>query len=374
MSMFKTISRAFRFQSRRSYQTYYTPKYGRFLRIPMDHVPQSLGIATARGDNPCNEDRLAYGYMNGIKQCNGEHDSPFFYGVFDGHGGSECSQYLAENLGRILEENNFANAKAILHEAKSIGGYAEKLKSPFPLSLLPYLRTESRVWQAKLYYSFLDADLRYLRANMSPDSEKAIPGSVGTVAVITTQTSKPYWDSDAYHIHLAHVGDTRAILCDARTGRAHRLTFQHNLSNHGEANRLQKYSVNFCMDSFGQRRFAYVANTRSFGEGYKLKRLGVSCEPQLTSLSCLRDDWAFLILVTDGITDVITDAELTDIVKLSSNPQDAAQNVLRYAQSIGSVDDLSCLVISLPGWGRRTINDFTNDLRDTKSSAPIRPQ
>lgn len=351
----------------RSFIQYYSPSNGPYLKISMNKAPQSLGLCTARGDSPTNQDRMAYGYLNNLKDTTNR-DSPFFYGLFDGHGGTECSEFLSNNLGKIIENQDLNDTEKILKEVHSVGGYMAGLKPPFSLRTVLQSRDEDLLWRARLYYSFLQADMDYLTNYARPSPDSAVPGAVGTVAIITSKNNLSYWESDSYIIHLAHVGDTRALLCDSRTGRAHRLTFQHHPADVEEARRLRRYNMGFSRDSFGQKRFAWVANTRSFGDGYKLKKLGVVAEPQLTSIHSLRDDWSFLTLLSDGITDVVSDDEVVDIIKLSESPQDAANNIIRYAQNVGAVDDITCLVVRLPGWKKRTINDFTKNLRLEKSA------
>ncbi|WBW73787.1 mitochondrial serine/threonine protein phosphatase PP2C catalytic subunit Ptc4 [Schizosaccharomyces osmophilus] len=383
----------------RNLKQYYTPASGPYLRVSMTKAPQSLGLCSARGDSLENQDRLSFGYLDKLKApifLNDEEapvqslssnnssdanfskgsglfgsfpnfDSPFVYGIFDGHGGVECSEFLSNHLGHIIERQDFSRAEELLQEARSLGGYMFSLEPPFSLASVLKSRDEDMIWRARLYYSFLEADLIYLKeyAKLSPD--RAVPGAVGTVVVLTSKNNKSYWESDSYTIQLAHVGDTRAILCDSRTGRAHRLTFQHNPTDFEESRRLRHYNLGFSSDSFGEKRYAWVANTRSFGDGLKLKRLGVVAEPQLTSIHSLRDDWSFLTLLSDGVTQVVSDDEVVDIIKLSESPQDAANNIIRYAQNVGSVDDITCLVIRLPGWKKRTMNDFTKNLRLEKS-------
>ena len=44
-------------------------------------------------------------------------------------------------------------------------------------------------------------------------------------------------------------------------------------------------------------------------------------------------------------------------------PEYAAKRILRYAEDMGSDDNLTAIVIPLAGWGKMTGDDRTRDLR-----------
>lgn len=108
-----------------------------------------------------------------------------------------------------------------------------------------------------------------------------------------------------------------------------------------EAQRLRKYAANFFMtDSFGEERFISLANTRAFGD-VDYKDVGVTAEPdfnqyiigdlaailefltpeeiQKHTIGGLGGDESFIVLCSDGVTNVLTDQEIADIVMTNVN-------------------------------------------------------
>jgi len=215
--------------------------------------------------------------------------------------------------------------------------------------------------EQRLSLGFLEADLSFLKEN--PDDES---GACVSVAMITSNDDLPFWDSRNAEIHIGHVGDTRILLCHGDTGHAWTLTPTHHPASTIEADRLRKYARSIATDSFGQERFGLLANTRSFGDS-RMKRMGVSAEPDVTTvkLGSGPEEYAFLVLCTDGITSVASDQEIVDIVKGSKEPSDAAKAIIAFAESLGTDDNSSCLVVRLSGWDRK-MPDLTKDMRDWK--------
>jgi protein phosphatase PTC6 len=68
-------------------------------------------------------------------------------------------------------------------------------------------------------------------------------------------------------------------------------------------------------------------------------------------------------LCTDGITGVMSDQEIVDIVKGVKEPSDAAKAIISFVESLETDDNSSCLVVRLSGWGA-DMPDLTKDLRD----------
>lgn len=205
-------------------------------------------------------------------------------------------------------------------------------------------------------------------------------GSTCTAAMIyNNDPTFPYFVGGESQLLIAHVGDTRCILSDAR-GLAIPLTPLHHLSSPIESNRLRRYAASFFTDSFGEERFGNVENTRSFGD-LPMKRLGVSAEPDMTRHT-LNSDSAengfgggepFLTLVSDGVSKFASDQEIVDIITsvgyrsgyARGTPQDAAREVVNYAEAVGGDDNATCLVIRLAGWGNwMKPVDRTGDLRE----------
>ncbi|KAL9078571.1 MAG: hypothetical protein Q9159_007761, partial [Coniocarpon cinnabarinum] len=147
-------------------------------------------------------------------------------------------------------------------------------------------------------------------------------GSTCSLTLISTPSPTPFWHpATPLTIVTAHVGDTRVLLCATETGAAVPLTTTHHPSSPTESARLRRYAGAFTTDSFGEERFAAgLANTRSFGD-VRSKRIGVSSEPDLKLLHLKPAEGAFLVLVSDGVSGVLSDQEITDVVKEAKTPE-----------------------------------------------------
>lgn len=73
-----------------------------------------------------------------------------------------------------------------------------------------------------------------------------------------------------------------------------------------------------------------------------------------------------MVLVSDGISSVVSDAEVVDLARNAPDPRIAAQRILEFAEQLGSDDNLTALVVPLAGWGKIRGPDKTKDLREYK--------
>lgn len=57
-------------------------------------------------------------------------------------------------------------------------------------------------------------------------------------------------------------------------------------------------------------------------------------------------------MVTDGITFVMPDEELCDVISTSFDPKSAAKAIIDQAIQYGSEDNVSCIVVPFGSWGK----------------------
>jgi protein phosphatase PTC6 len=179
-------------------------------------------------------------------------------------------------------------------------------------------------------------------------------GSTGSIALISTPSPTPFWHpAGPSSLLVAHVGDTRILLCSTLTGQAIPLTSNHHPSSPIEAGRLRRYAATFVTDSFGEERMSGLANTRAFGD-VQSKRIGVSAEPELCRVEMGPAEFSFMVMVSDGISGTLLDQEIVDIVKEARTPEQGARDVVGFATEVTREgDNATCLVIRLGGWERR---------------------
>jgi hypothetical protein len=71
-----------------------------------------------------------------------------------------------------------------------------------------------------------------------------------------------------------------------------------------------------------------------------------------------------MICVSDGISSVMTDDEVVDLARDAADPTSAAEQILAFAEEMGSEDNATVIVVPLAGWGRIRGPDSTKELRD----------
>jgi protein phosphatase PTC6 len=260
-----------------------------------------------------------------------------------------------------------------------------------------------------LMYAFLRADLDFVTAQASkPDLESTsdLPlnhdeilgepsrqhhkgriggptrfkgGSTASVAMISTPTPTPFWNpASPSTLLVAHVGDTRILLCETSTGLALPTTTNHHPSSPVEGTRLRRYAATFVTDSFGEERMSGLANTRAFGD-MRSKRIGVSAEPEIRRYELGPAQYSFLVLVSDGVSGTLSDQEIVDVVKEAKTPEQGAKDVVAFATEVSKEgDNATCLVIRLGGWERRSEGGMgslgTKEVRDYRRQEATDPR
>lgn len=96
----------------------------------------------------------------------------------------------------------------------------------------------------------------------------------------------------------------------------------------------------------------------------KYKPYGVTAEPEVRTKLLEAPEWAYIVLVTDGVTSVLSDAEIVDLARNARDPRTAAKNILEFAEEMGSDDNATTIVLPLAGWGKVTGPDRTKELRE----------
>jgi protein phosphatase PTC6 len=244
--------------------------------------------------------------------------------------------------------------------------------------------TEGIGVETVLEYAFLKADYDFVYAQVNKDESDAVRsdaainqheilgepsrlnqqvggpkrfkgGSTCSVALISTPTPMPYWHpASPATLITSHVGDTRILLCETATGQAVPTTSNHHPNHPKEAERMRRYAATFVTDSFGEERVQGLANTRSFGD-MASKRIGVSAEPEITRIEMSPAEYAFMVLVSDGISGTLGDQEIVDIVKEARTPEQGARDVVSFATEVSTEgDNATCMVIRMGGWERRS--------------------
>jgi protein phosphatase PTC6 len=76
------------------------------------------------------------------------------------------------------------------------------------------------------------------------------------------------------------------------------------------------------------------------------------------------DDYAYVILVTDGLTSLMSDQEIVDMARNATDPTRAAKTIVHFGEDLGAQDNCTCIVVPLSGWGRVGGIDRTEERRE----------
>jgi protein phosphatase PTC1 len=137
-------------------------------------------------------------------------------------------------------------------------------------------------------------------------------------------------------LYSANAGDARGVLC--RGGQAIRLTYDHKGTDKQEAKRITD-AGGFVMSG---RVNGVLAVTRSLGDT-SMKEFVVGAPYTTETELCDADE--FLVLACDGLWDVAGDQEVVDLIRDTSDAQEAAETLLNHALYNHSTDNVTVLVI-----------------------------
>jgi protein phosphatase PTC6 len=93
----------------------------------------------------------------------------------------------------------------------------------------------------------------------------------------------------------------------------------------------------------------------------------------LTLRSEIDQDWAYIVLVSDGVSSVVSDDEVVDLARNAADPKQAADRILAFAEEMGSEDNATAIVVPLAGWGKIRGPDKTKDLREYRQRQAGQP-
>ncbi|KAL7715256.1 Protein phosphatase 1K [Entamoeba marina] len=160
------------------------------------------------------------------------------------------------------------------------------------------------------------------------------------------KTSKSGTTSTVAFVHkdsikIAFCGDSPGFVF--KNDRIIKVTKDHKASNTEEAERItENGGVIFGM--FGVKRVnGQIMVTRSIGDASLHPPLTV--DPEIVSID--RKDVEWLLLVSDGITDVVTTKEMAEFVRTLNNPFSIAFEITKHAFVNESNDNLTTVVVKL---------------------------
>ncbi|KAK7261021.1 hypothetical protein RIF29_27324 [Crotalaria pallida] len=283
----------------------------RFLKIPIQML---IGDRVVDGMNKCFNQQMTH-----------------FFGVYDGHGGSQVAKYCRDRIHLALaEEIEFIKEGLVSGSVKD--GCLDQWKKAFTNCFLK-----------------VDAEVGG-KANNDPIAPETV-GSTAVVAIICSS-----------HIIVANCGDSRAVLCRGKEPMA--LSVDHKPNRDDEYARIEAAGGKVIQWN-GHRVFGVLAMSRSIGDRYL--KPWIIPEPEVMFLPRAKDDEC-LILASDGLWDVMTNEEVCDLARrrlllwhkkngselpsergegIDPAAQAAAEFLSNRALQKGSKDNITVIVVDL---------------------------
>ncbi|KAJ7225633.1 protein serine/threonine phosphatase 2C [Mycena pura] len=347
---------------------------GGVVRVPLAS-PKVIGVATSRGTRDHQEDFHSFATLSldpeelrlSVKKAHGVDWDPssvgvlskqaVFVGIYDGHGGSGVAQYLRQELHGLVESVNKSMIPELYAWTQELGGYFKRFKGGV---LAPWINggeSEPLDLEARMTLAFFDVD-----RHLSADSMAQSCGATASVAILHPLDSPATPFFSAQRLALT---DTRVLLCSTDGGKVSPMTENHHADARVEAIRLRRFmGSSLITDSFGEARWmGALANTRCLGD-LRYKKFGVTPEPEVRTKLLEGSEWAYVVLISDGISSMMSDSEVCDLVRGAPDPKTAAQNILSFAEELGGEDNASVIVVPLAGWGKIRGPDSTRELRE----------
>ncbi|KAL2234816.1 protein phosphatase 2C 16-like [Sesamum indicum] len=269
--------------------------------------------------------------IDGINQTLSQLTSHFF-GVYDGHGGSQVANYCRDRVHQALVEelNNCNN--------DMMNGIARD--------------TRQVQWEKVFTSCFAKVD-EEVGGNGSTGAPIASE-TVGSTAVVAVVSSS--------HIIVGNCGDSRAVLYRGKEAIA--LSIDHKPNREDEYARIEA-SGGKVIQWNGHRVFGVLAMSRSIGDRYL--KPWIIPEPEVMFVPRAREDEC-LVLASDGLWDVMTNEEVCEVARkriliwhkkngtnslanrgqgVDPAAQAAAEYLSNLAMQRGSKDNISIIVVDL---------------------------
>lgn len=91
------------------------------------------------------------------------------------------------------------------------------------------------------------------------------------------------------------------------------------------------------------------------------------------TFSLLGDEWSYIVLLSDGISSILSDNEVVGLARGAPDPKTAADRILTFAEELGGEDNATALVVPLAGWGKIQGPDQTKELREYRRRQAGKP-
>ena len=222
--------------------------------------------------------------------------------LFDGHGGSEVSNFLSKYFIDYFNK------------------YLEK-----------YPKEEMEVLFKKIFKN-LDLDIKKY---VTKSNEM---GSTATIIYITRESDPKFGVRKI--VYCANIGDTRSVLFTKNDCK--RMTYEHKCSDKFEEDRIKKSNGMIS----NNRLNGVLSISRAFGDFF-LKGKGLICEPSIKKMEINSNNSNFIVLCTDGIWDVVNEEDIFYLTLNNHQTETICKEIITMGKKRDSKDNMSCIVIKV---------------------------
>ena len=241
------------------------------------------GLSEEMGYRASMEDACAIVQHLNIAPLNVQTLSPqSFFGVYDGHGGTQASMYLSQNL-HVNVANALLVAASAIREATSDDVVNEDIYPELNRTAASVTSSLDNVVLKCLKDSFLKTDSDFLKK-----SQSAQHGSTATTALILGN-----------RLYAANVGDSRTLLCRNMT--AYPLSIDHKPSREDEAARIRE-AGGFIINN---RVMGELAVSRAFGDAEFKKGIQSMIDDGVNDLQPSNTNWDQPLIIAEPEIQVI---------------------------------------------------------------------
>eukprot|EP00039_Didymoeca_costata_P015510 m.265998 g.265998 ORF g.265998 m.265998 type:complete len:578 (+) comp16238_c0_seq31:160-1893(+) len=316
-----------------------------------------------------------------------------YFGLYDGHGGTECADYLVRHLHKNLVHSfkqerveyecpqelssgsamesliqNLQQQCECISEKKKLNGISDEVAGETKTTMEELFdlvqkevakATESVETARRKNLKFEKAVSESMsrafevtdKSFLSGAREKKIQSGSTAVAALVHGTAP-----DDVRVTVANTGDSRAVLC--RNGKAVDMSEDHKPSLPSESKRIKQLG-GVIQDVVGVHRVStsnpgtpWMSVARAFGDiSLKEPKKVMICTPELQTRHILPGD-ELIVLGCDGIWDVLSSQDAVDIaLEHKGSPRTAASAIVRAAHKKGSEDNITATVVEFP-WAR----------------------
>lgn len=268
----------------------------------------SVHSVSMKGKRPQNEDK--HNYILNLDPSYETYDpnkAPInYYAVYDGHGGKFVSTYLHEHLPICFMD--------------------KRMEYPLKKTFVKQIYSH---WQNELkskYFKYTE--------------------NCGSTCLIVIH----YKINNVEYLNVLNTGDSRCIMCRNNMGNS--LSLDHKPGMPAERSRIEALGGKVTWDGFDYRVSDSLSVSRSFGD--------FSVEPYVTAYPDiykykLTNNDKFIVLMCDGVTDVLSNDEIVNFVldncydmrteqRINKNIN-IAKKLAQHAIQKGSTDNVTCIIV-----------------------------